>query len=165
MVWLKPAGSQPSAAPLTLQLPLFVQLWKMRVCVFFNKWCSDVLVRGCEGEVRGKAPACRNVCTSFSQISERTKMRTRGSLTILSGGGLLPTRHSNLPLECLTACCVASAVMMGGPRAMKKKQAGSVQGMNKRQHINYYHADQYHIFRNHFKSMQPKRKLLVNKYI
>lgn len=42
-------------------------------------------------------------------------IQTGSSLTILSGGGLLPTLHSSLPLECLTACCVASAVMIGGP--------------------------------------------------
>ncbi len=43
-------------------------------------------------------------------------------LTILSGGGLLPTRHSSLPLECLMACCEASAMMMGGPELLVWKR-------------------------------------------
>lgn len=52
---------------------------------------------------------------SSRNTSERHAAEIRASLTILSGGGLLSTRHSSLPLECLTACCVASAVMIGGP--------------------------------------------------
>lgn len=88
-----------------------------------------MLVKRCEGEVRGKATmsepshvgvARRNTEYVRSQyISEGYLIQIRSALTILSGGGLLPTRHSSLPLECLTACCVASAVMIGGPGVRK----------------------------------------------
>lgn len=88
-----------------------------------------MLVKRCEGEVRGKAtmsePSHVGVarrCTEYvrsQNISEGYLIQIRSSLTIFSGGGLLPTRHSSLPLECLTACCVASAVMIGGPGVRK----------------------------------------------
>lgn len=75
-----------------------------------------------EGEVTGKVARTMGARVGVAGGNRPSKKpqggRTRNtgsSLTILSGGGLLPTLHSSLPLECLTACCVASAVMMGGP--------------------------------------------------
>lgn len=80
--------------------------------------------RGDEGEVKDKATESDASAVGVSALpnirGRRTRRKQRGSLTILSGGGLLPTRHSSLPLECLTACCVASAVMIGGPGEKKK---------------------------------------------
>lgn len=85
----------------------------------------------CEGEVKSKETELGWVwlrgtrSSHLTNISEGSVIQIRSSLTIFSGGGLLPTRHSSLPLECLTACCVASAVMIGGPGARKYKRPES----------------------------------------
>ena len=94
-----------------------------------------MLEQSCKGEVGGKATlgdcshtgvASRNM--QATNVSECHTTQIRGSLTILSGGGLLPTRHSSLPLECLTACCVASAVMIGGPDVKNKERQRDQRG-------------------------------------
>lgn len=45
------------------------------------------------------------------------------ALTMRSGGGVLPMKHSTLPPSPLTAYCTASLEIMGGP-ASKKMQSG-----------------------------------------
>lgn len=102
-----------------------------------------MLVQRCEGEVRDKAPLSDPSRVGVSRrtaehvrsqvLAKDAQHEIRSSLTILSGGGLLPTRHSSLPLECLTACCVASAVMIGGPGVRKSRQRE--QRNNKREDI------------------------------
>lgn len=100
-----------------------------------------MLVQRCEGEVRGKATLSDHSHVGVARrntvrVSTRSTAKTRGSLTILSGGGLLPTRHSSLPLECLTACCVASAVMIGGP-GLRKKERQQSRKKKKRNNLKY----------------------------
>lgn len=48
------------------------------------------------------------------------------ALTIRSGGGVLPIKHSTLPPSPLTANCTASLEMIGGPTGRRPGQATQI---------------------------------------
>lgn len=50
-------------------------------------------------------------------------VKANPELTIRSGGGVLPMKHSTLPPSPLTANCTASLEMIGGPTG-RKTQSG-----------------------------------------